>query len=149
MSNSKIFLDTNVLIYQAFEDFDVAKHTIVKAMFQKLHETYHNFYISSQIIREFIAIATNGTIFKSPLDTDQVILKVNEFERNFHIVFDTSESLKILKDLVKQYHIEKYRVHDANIAATVVANQIGYLWTFNKKDFKIFNQVKLLQFEGL
>jgi predicted nucleic acid-binding protein len=145
VNNSKIFLDTNVLIYQTFEDFDVTKHLLVTNNFEQLRHSNHTFYISSQIIREFVAIATNGTIFKSPLQSDDIVLKINEFEKSFTVLFDTFESLQILKQLIQQYHVEKYKVHDANIAAMVIANQIDYLWTFNEKDFKVFDKIHLLQ----
>jgi predicted nucleic acid-binding protein len=145
VSACKIFLDTNILIYQTFEDFDAEKHNVVQSKLKILHESEHIFYISTQIIREFIAIATNDKIFHAPLRTEDVLVKINEFEASFHVLFDTDESLAILKDLVKRYDIRKQKVHDTNIAATVLANRIDYLWTFNKKDFEIFEGLQLLQ----
>jgi len=106
-------------------------------------------YISSQILREFVAIATNEKIFKTPLQSRDVVLKVNEFQENFHLLFETEESVKILKELIERHQIRKYAVHDANIAAIVIANKLNYLWTFNQKDFAIFDEVQLLQHDHL
>ncbi len=66
MNAYKIFLDTNVLVYHTFEDFDVEKHTIAASTLQQLHGSQCLLYISPQIIREFVAIATNGKIFQAP-----------------------------------------------------------------------------------
>ncbi len=145
MKVCKVFLDTNILIYHTFEDFDVDKHRSVTSILQQLHKDHYSLYISSQIIREFVAVATNEKIFHTPLQGQDVILKVNEFQNNFYVLFDTENSLTILKDLIARYHITKYHVHDTNIAATVVANRLDYLWTFNEKDFAKFDEVQLLQ----
>lgn len=146
MKACKIFLDTNVLIYQTFEDFDADKHNIVTSTLQDLHKSQYHLYISSQIIREFVAIATNGKIFQTPLQRDDVLLKIEEFQNNFHLLFDTEEGIEQLKKLIRQYHITKQDIHDANIAATIIVNQLDYLWTFNRKDFNQFNEVQLLKF---
>ncbi len=146
MKACNIFLDTNVLIYQTFDDFDVEKHTLVTTTQQQLHAQHHTLWISSQIIREFIAVATNGKIFQTPLQGDDVIVKVEEFQANFHVLFDTEKSLRVLKELVRQHRIIKAHIHDANIAATVIANKLDYLWTFNEKDFTPFSRVQLFDY---
>ncbi len=55
-----------------------------------------------------------------------------------------SETLEQLKILIRQYQISKQDVHDANIAAMVIAHQIDNIWTFNRKDFERFSQIQLL-----
>lgn len=145
MNASKVFLDTNVLIYQTFEDFDAEKHCTVNRILQQLHARQWELYISSQILREFVAIATNEKIFQTPLQSNDVVLKINEFQKNFRVLFDTEESVNMLKDLICRHSIKKYAVHDTNIAAVVIANKLDYLWTFNQKDFDKFDEVQLLQ----
>ena len=149
MKPSKIFLDTNVLLYQTFEDIDAEKHALVNATLRALFDQQHQLYISTQIVREFIALATNDAILNTPLRNDDVLLKISEFETNFVVLFETPQSLQILKTLFQRYEIKKYRVHDANIAATVLANGLDFLWTFNLKDFKPFTEIRLFEIESL
>lgn len=78
MNGNDIFIDTNILIYHTFEDFETEKHQTVTATFEQLQQQHARFYISSQIVREFVAIVTNGKIFRTPLQPDDVILKINE-----------------------------------------------------------------------
>ncbi len=146
MKPCNIFLDTNVLIYHTFDDFDVEKHKLVSTILERLYSQQHILTISSQIIREFIAVATNDRIFQTPLQGGDVILKVDEFQANFQVLFDTEESLRVLKELVCQYQISKSHIHDTNIAATVIANKLDYLWTFNEKDFTQFSNVQLFDY---
>ncbi len=149
MKPSKIFLDTNVLLYQTFEDIDAAKHAVVSEMLSDLDEQGHRFYIAPQILREFIALATNDAILKTPLRDADLLLKINEFESAFTLVFETPQSWDVLKDLCRRYTIKKHRIHDANIAAMVIAHEMDWLWTFNLKDFQPFADIRLLPLENI
>lgn len=139
-----VFLDTNVLIYQTFEDFEPVKHALVNTTFQQLQKCKARLYISPQIIREFVAIATNEKIFKIPLQPEQVVLKVTEFRKNFQMIVETEASLNLLQQFIVQHQLTKYRIHDANLAATAVAYSLDYFWTFNIKDFAHFDGLTLL-----
>ena len=138
------YLITNILLYQTFEDIDQGKHAFVNERLRLLNEQGHDFYIAPQILREFIALATNDTILKSPLRDAELLLKINEFESNFALLFETPRSWEMLKDLCQRYAIKKYRIHDANIAALVIAYELDWLWTFNLKDFQAIVEIHLL-----
>lgn len=52
----KVFLDTNVLIYQTFEDFDKEKNEEACNMLKYLTENEYTIYISSQVLRNFLRL---------------------------------------------------------------------------------------------
>lgn len=140
---SKIFLDTNVLIYHTFRKFDVAKHEAAKRMFEDLLERDFTFYVSSQILREFYATATNPKFFDQPLTVDEAILKLDEFEENFVIVNDNC--LDELKILAKKHAVVRQKIHDTNIVATMMHHDIKILATFNARDFQRFEAIDLYE----
>lgn len=74
----KIFIDTNVLIYQTFEDFDRAKHIQTTNTIQYFLENNTELYISPQVIREFFSISTNGKFFEKPLNVEDAIYECKE-----------------------------------------------------------------------
>jgi len=145
-SYKSIFLDTNILLHQTFDDLDESKYNIVTDTLDKLLTNDCKLYISSQILREFFAISTNAKIFQDPLTVEEAVQKIQEFQDSFNVLYDTNSSLDILKKLVIQYRIERQKIHDSNIAATVIANNIDGLFTFNTKDFKIFQEITLLEY---
>jgi len=145
-SYKSIFLDTNILLHQTFDDLDENKYNIVTDTLDKLLTNDCKLYISSQILREFFAISTNAKIFQDPLTVEEAVQKIQEFQDSFNVLYDTNSSLDILKKLVIQYRIERQKIHDSNIAATVIANNIDGLFTFNTKDFKIFQEITLLEY---
>lgn len=143
----RIFIDTNILIYQTFEDFEPEKHRMITDKLQDLYNQAVSFFISGQIIREYVAVATNRKIFKKPLNSKEILIKISEFQNIFDILYDTNKSIEILKQLISRYKISGHKIHDANIASTVIANQIDFLWTFNRKDFEQFDEINLLLFK--
>ena len=144
-SYKSIFLDTNILLHGTFEDLDNDKYIIVRDALDKLFTNGCNLFISSQILREFFAISTNAKIFQNPLTIEEAVQKLQEFQDNFIVLYDTNSSLTILKKMLLKYKIERQKIHDANIAATIISNNLDGLFTFNTKDFKIFSEIKLFE----
>jgi predicted nucleic acid-binding protein len=141
--SKKIFLDTNVLIYQTFEDFDREKHEIVCRVLEELSENNYKIYISSQILREFFSISTNNKFFEKPLEVEEALSKIEEFCNNFEVVYDSDLSITKLKQIVSKYRIRKKNVHDANIVAAMMANQIDEIFTLNTRDFSQYEEIGL------
>ena len=144
MIRSKIFLDTNILIYHTFKRFDKEKHLATKELFAYLVENSYQIFISTQIIREFYAISTNSKFFDEPLSVDEAILKIGEFQNSF-VVLEESY-IEELKLLCKRYGIKKQKIHDTNIVATMIENKIEAIASFNRKDFIGFVEIELFAF---
>lgn len=140
-----IFLDTNVLIYQTFEDFDADKHQQVRHVLKYLSENKYKVYISSQVLREFFSISTNSKIFERALEVEEGLLKMDEFKNTFTVLYDNEISMIKLKEIVSKYKIRQKDIHDANIAAVMMANQLEDLFTFNVKDFKFYDEINLFK----
>jgi len=141
---NKVFLDTNTLIYQTFNDFDAEKHKIVNEKLSYFVEKEYSIFISTQILREFFAICTNGKVFKIPLTYEQAVSKVNEFIANFDVVYETNGIMTTLNSLIIKYKQDKQKVYDTNIVAMMIDNNIQKLFTFNTKDFKKFTEIELI-----
>jgi len=144
--HSKIFLDTNILIYHTFKRFDNDKHLATKKLFAYLVENSYQIFISTQVLREFYAISTNSKFFDKSLSVDEAILKIDEFQNNF-IILEESHIEK-LKSLCKKYKIKKQKIHDSNIVATMIESEIEVIASFNKKDFIGFDEIRLFEIDA-
>jgi len=142
-----VFLDTNVLIYQTFEDFDREKHLHVRHVLKYLSENNYKIYVSTQVLREFFSISTNDRLFERPLEVEEALSKIDEFGNTFGVLYDNELSMTKLKEIVSKYKVCKKDIYDANIAATMVANQLEELFTFNIKDFELFDEIRLFKIE--
>jgi predicted nucleic acid-binding protein len=144
MKFKKVFIDTNILIYHTFENFDSEKHAKVVYAFSVFEQQESKLFISNQILREFYAISTNSKFFDTPLTVNEACIKLEEFIHVFTIIPDAE--MIILLDILKKYHIKKQKIHDANLAATMLQSQVSDIYTFNCKDFKIFDFINLIEF---
>ena len=142
-----VFLDTNVLIYQTFEDLDQEKHLHVCHVLKYLSENNYKIYVSTQVLREFFSISTNDRLFERPLEVEEALSKIDEFGNTFGVLYDNELSMAKLKEIVSKYKVCKKDIYDANIAATMMANQLEGLFTFNIKDFELYDEIRLFKIE--
>jgi predicted nucleic acid-binding protein len=91
--SERVFVDTNILIYSTFEDFEPEKHVHCTDILDKLQKSGTTLFISSQILREFFAISTNQNIFKKPLTYKQAVTKMKEFIARFTIVNEKESTI--------------------------------------------------------
>lgn len=142
--SEKVFVDTNVLIYSTFEDFEPEKHLQCINTFNELMQARTSLFVSSQILREYFAIATNKNIFKKPLTYKQATMKMKEFLATFTLVHEKESTIHVLIALIGKYAILQQKIHDMNIVATMIDNNISHLFTYNAKDFRKINEIQLL-----
>ena len=142
--SERVFVDTNILIYSTFEDFDPEKHIQCTDNLNKLLQAGTTLFISSQILREYFAVSTNRNIFKKPLTYKQAVSKMKEFLARFTLVHEKESTIHILITLIGQYAVSRQKIHDMNIVATMVDNDITHLLTYNVQDFKQISEIQLL-----
>ena len=143
--SERVFVDTNILIYSTFEDFDPEKHIQCTDTLNKLLQAGTTLFISSQILREYFAVSTNQNIFKKPLTYRQAVSKMKEFLARFTLVHEKESTIHILIALIVKYAVARQKIHDMNIVATMVDNDITQLFTYNGQDFKQISEIQLLQ----
>ncbi len=137
----KIFIDTNILIYLIDEDSPF--HEESKESFSKI-EKNSQLWISRQIIREYSVITTRTDLIAKPLNSKELIDDIIIFENLFTIADDTYNTTKSLLELINKYNISGKKIHDANIVATMIENNIEKLLTKNNNDFKRYEEILLV-----
>lgn len=140
-----VFVDTNVLIYSTFEDFEPDKHAHSIDILNKLIKKGATLFISSQVLREFFAISTNKNVFKKPLTSKQAVAKMKEFITQFTLIHEKESTIHILIALIGKYSLLRQKIHDMNIAATMIDNGIFCLLSYNVNDFKQISEIQLLE----
>jgi predicted nucleic acid-binding protein len=143
MAFNGVFVDTNVLIYHTFALFDVDKHKAVKKQLQDFAQLNTDLHISRQVLREFFAISTNAKFFDEPLTTDEACQLLSDFSQAFSVLDDAQ--IPLLNSLLTKYQINKQKVHDTNLVATMIQSGVSNLYTFNVKDFKLFSEINLVK----
>lgn len=134
MMGVKIFLDTNILLRSTLPRFP--EYEKVYAFVSQYFDDNYELWISRQIIREYIAQCTRPQNFVKPLSTEEIVEQVKGFYGLFKIADETEVVTQKLLQLIQTYQIGGKQIHDANIVATMLANEIEQLITLNHSDFK-------------
>ena len=143
--SERVLIDTNVLVYATFEDFEPEKHIRCLEILNELNQSENQLFVSSQVLREFYAIVTNSKIFPKPLTIKQALHKIREFLMRFSLVIEKETTLHVLISLLERYAVSRQKIHDMNIVATMVDSGIFHLFTYNVQDFTQIREIQLLQ----
>jgi len=145
MTDAKpLFVDTNALVYANVAESPF--HAQALSALQSAHQAGRSLWISRQVLREYLATLTRPQTFTA-LSKETVLQQVGQFIDRFEVADDTPAVTERLLTLLGRYKIGGKQVHDANIVATMQANNISCLLTHNAKDFERFR--KLINIEEI
>lgn len=131
-----MFIDTNVLVAVRVPEapqFDVARTAITRAF-----ASGERLRISRQVIREYLAAVTRPQNWSSPLDMAAALRDAERMLQQFEILEDGPRVMALLEELCREVSLAGKQVHDANIAATMLAYGERRLLTLNERDFRRF-----------
>ncbi len=129
-----VFLDTNILL--AATDTGRTAHSAAVSVFSKLSGDGIHLAVSGQVIREYLVVATRsvrqnglGLKLRDALDN------ISEFRSRTIFLEETLQTAEKLAEIIKSKGIQDKRIHDMNIAATMISHGVGILFSFNPGDF--------------
>jgi predicted nucleic acid-binding protein len=137
MVASRVFIDTNVLVYA-----HLPLSPYNPAAVSKLHgyaATGAELWISRQVLREFLAAMTRPGHLTGSIPLPSLLADVSRFQTQFLVAEDGPASTSHLLNLISSVPCAGRQVHDANIAATMLAHGIPNVLTHNTADFNRFS----------
>lgn len=144
-TSSEIFLDTNLLVYYTFKDFEPVKHEESRKVIDKLRETNTRVTITTQNLREFYAVVTGKKYFKSPLTPKAAGEQILIFSSVFNVADITQDVIFRLIPLAEKYKVKGRQIYDTTIVATMLHLGAGTVLTYNKKDFIKFREIRTIE----
>lgn len=128
------FLDTNILL--AATDTGRTAHDAAVSVFTELPGEGIHLAISGQVVREYLVAATrpveqNGLGLGLPDALDNIA----EFRSRTIFLEETLEVNNTLIEIIRSTGISGKRIHDINIAATILSHRMENLLTFNPEAF--------------
>ena len=133
-----MFLDTNVLVIARFAA--APSHTLARRQLQRAGESGEVLRVSRQVFREYLATVTRPQSWAAPMTMDAALVDVSTLEATFEILEDGPRVTEVLKALCREVAVAGRQIHDANIAATMLAHGERRLLTFNARDFRRYGE---------
>ena len=144
----KAFVDTNILLRATILQFPF--HEQAKQLVNEQIDTAVELWISRQVIREYMVQATRPQSFMKPMTIEQIEAQLAGMRMLSQIADETEAVTSQLLELLKAYPTQGKLIHDANIVATMLVNQIDTLLTLNVADFRRFeNRIRIVSIEEI
>ncbi len=140
----RLLVDTNTLLrLQIVAD---PRHAEVDSAVRTLQAAGHDLVMTAQGASEFWNTCTRPTTARggyglSVMEADR---HLTDLETTFGMQYDSDKSYVIWRGLVVTHGVQGVQVHDARIAALMLANGIGHILTYNGKDFTRFPGISAL-----
>jgi predicted nucleic acid-binding protein len=141
-------LDSNILLRISKSD-DPRQLVIVQALKRPVGQGVRLCY-TSQTLAEFWNASTR------PRDKNGFGLTVAEtdrlarvIERDFEFLPDSRETHERWRALLIQHNVHGVQVHDARLAAAMYVHGVGRLLTMNVRDFKRFDNLRVMRPEDV
>ena len=143
-----MFVDTNALIRARFRTSPF--HEAARTALARAGVNSEPIRISRQVVREYLVTVTRPQDWSDPLPVAAALRDVEWLRSTFEILEDGERVTNMLVALFREFPIGGKQIHDANIAATMLAHGERRLLTFNAKDFRRFGErIELVEIEAV
>jgi predicted nucleic acid-binding protein len=135
-------IDANVLVYAM--DADAPQHAASRALLDAGRDSSATLYVTSQILCEFYSIVTNARRVPKPRSADDAIRASSGLLAFLHVLPIPSRTVEGWMDLLRRRPVTGGDVFDLQIVATMQANGIRRIYTFNADDFEVFSELAVV-----
>jgi len=137
-------LDTNVLVYSVLRDSD--KHLAARRLLEHAGSAQAGFCVCSQVLAEFFAVVTDPRRVSAPREPEEALAAIDAILSLSGIVVlpTPAETVQGWLRLVRREPVRGGRIFDVQLVATMLANGVRRIHTFNRSDFERFSELEVL-----
>jgi toxin-antitoxin system PIN domain toxin len=144
MSVEPGIIDANVLVYAT--NADVPNHPASRALLDAARDPSVTLYVTSQILCEFYSVITNPRRVADPSSSAEALQIVSALLAlpGIRILPNPARTVTILMELLRRRPVTGGEVFDLQIVATMKANNVQRIYTFNAGDFQVFPELTVV-----
>jgi predicted nucleic acid-binding protein len=135
-------IDTNVLVYAL--DADAPQHASSRALLEAARDGSTTLYVTSQILCEFYSIVTNARRVAKPRSPDDASSAVSDLLAFLHVLPIPAHTVEGWLGLLRRHPVAGGDVFDLQIIASMQANGVQRIYTFNTDDFEAFPELSVV-----
>ena len=141
-----MFVDTNVLVAARF--VTAPAHVTACRCLDRAGNSEEPLHISRQIVREYLVVVTRPQTWSGSLTMGDALKDAMRLLSSFAVLEDGPNVMAVLTTLCREVPVAGKQIHDANIAATMLAHGERRLLTLNAKDFQRYEKrIELVKLE--
>jgi len=142
MSVEPGLLDANVLVYAM--DADAPQHAASRALLDSARDASTTLYVTSQVLCEFYSIVTNARRVPNPRSPADAIGAISDLLAFLHVLPIPVRAVEGWLDLLRRRPVTGGDVFDLQLVATMLANDVPRIYTFNAKDVEPFPELAVV-----
>jgi toxin-antitoxin system PIN domain toxin len=142
MSVEPGIVDANVLVYAM--DADAPQHAASRALLQAARDPSTTLYVTSQVLCEFYSVVTNARRVPQPRSPADAIGAISGLLAFLHVLPIPARAVEGWLDLLQRRPVTGGDVFDLQLVATMLANDVQRIYTFNAKDFEPFPELAVV-----
>ena len=135
-------VDANVLVYAL--DADAPQHAAARALLETARDGSTTLYVSSKVLCEFYSIVTNARRVPKPRSSADALGAISGLLAFLHVLPVPVHTVDGWLDLLRRHPVTGGDVFDLQIVATMMANGVQRIYTFNTGDFEVFSELSVL-----
>jgi predicted nucleic acid-binding protein len=138
------FVDANVLAYAS--NADDPKYAASRALLEEARAPLTTLYITPQVICEFYSVITNPRRVAAPSSPAVALRVISALLAlpGISILPIDARAMTALVELLHRRPVRGPDVFDLQIVATMKANGVQTIYTFNAADFKVFPELTVI-----
>ena len=144
MSVEPGLVDANVLAYAS--NADDPKYAVSRALLEEARDPSSTLCLTPQIICEFYSVITNPRRVAAPSSPAVALQVISALLAmpGISILPVTGRAVTALVELLRRHPVTGPEVFDLQIVATMKANNIQTIYTFNAADFEVFPELTVI-----
>lgn len=135
-------VDANVLVYAL--DADAPQHAAARALIEAARDAPTTLFVTSQILCEFYSIVTNARRVLKPRSPSDALSAISGLLAFLHVLPVPVHTVAGWLDLLRRHPLTGGDVFDLQIVATMQANGVQRIYTFNTADFEVFTELSVV-----
>jgi predicted nucleic acid-binding protein len=137
-------LDANVLTYAI--NADAEQYAASRALLEAARDPSITLYVTSQILCEFYSLITNPrrvVVVSSPTEALRILSALLALP-GLHVLPTPARAVAGWMALLQRHPVTGGNVFDLQIVATMQANGVHRIYTFNTDDFEVFPELTVV-----
>ncbi len=141
-SNGRILLDANLLVYALYKD--APQYSDARYILEQTQDESAALCVSSQVLAEFYSIITNPKRVTAPFTSVEALREVEKLcsAPGLSVLPMPVDVVARWIALLRRHPVARKRVFDLQLVATMLANGVERIYTFNVKDFRPFPEIQ-------
>lgn len=144
ITSETALIDTNVLLYAYDESSPY--HSESWQLVERGRKSGTPLCLTPQVLSEFYSLITNPRRTTNFYTSEEALTEVEKFyySRNIPFIYFTADAKDRFLILLRRYKVTRQNVFDLQLVATMLANNITRVYTFDRSDFLQFSEIEVL-----